>query len=407
MSGNHKCSHAHCGCAAPRHVVISVDYEIFGNGEGDVRQHTVDPTDRMARLCEKYGAPLTVFFEVEEYLAFEKFRDALVKHLGYDPAALIREQIIRLAKVGHDIQLHLHPQWYGADFKDGKWLLKKEKRTVDSLFNTQEETTRYIGERKAAIEKMLAEAGGRQEKVTVYRAGAFSAQPGTKLLPALASNGFVIDSSVVKGLTQDKDYGSGLDYRNAPSSKEPWRVSRDVIEVDPQGPIWEVPIYSRMGRRFQQFTVRRLRAKFSKNIPKAQRHDMVQKLGVGKNPVKILKFLAQPIPIKLDYHNQPPHTLVSWIKSAPRAAKGGLDVVVLIGHTKEHTDDAAFEKFLALTKAWKGAKFSGFGEIAQALRPKLNGSEANTASPAGLNRASVSRELSSVDQTAGDTVRRN
>jgi len=71
MTAEHKCSHAHCGCG-PRHVVISVDYEIFGNGEGDVRQHTVDPTNRMARLCEKYGAPLTVFFEVEEYLAFEK-----------------------------------------------------------------------------------------------------------------------------------------------------------------------------------------------------------------------------------------------------------------------------------------------------------------------------------------------
>jgi len=108
-------------------------------------------------------------------------------------------------------------------------------------------------------------------------------------------------------------------------------VSRDVIEMDPAGPIWEVPIYSRPGRRFQQFTVRRLRAKFSKNIPKAQKQDMVQKLGIGKNPVKILKFLAQPIPIKLDYHNQPPHTLVNWIKSAPAAMKGGLDVVVLIG----------------------------------------------------------------------------
>jgi hypothetical protein len=369
MSSDHQCSHAHCGCA-PRHVVLSVDYEIFGNGEGDVRQHVVDPTERMARLCEKYGAPLTVFFEVEEYLAFEKFREALVAQLGYDPAALIRQQIIDLAKRGHDIQLHLHPQWHRADYKNGKWILELDKMTVDSLFETQEETDRFIAERKAVIEKMLAEAG-RQEKVTVYRAGAFSAQPGRKLLPALAKNGFVIDSSVVKGLVQTKGYGSGLDYRTAPSAKEPWRVSRDVIEVDAAGPIWEVPIYSKMGRRFQQLTVRRLRAKFSKNIPKAQKSDMVQKLGVKKDPVSILKFLAQPVPIKLDFHNQPPHTLVNWIKSSPPAEKGGLDVVVLIGHTKEHTDDAAFEKFLALAKAAPGLKVSGFGEIAQLLAPIL------------------------------------
>jgi hypothetical protein len=364
-------------------VVVSVDYEIFGNGEGDVRQHTTGPTERMARLCEKYGAPLTVFFEVEEYLAFEKFRDALVKQIGYDPARLIRDQIVDLAKRGHDIQLHLHPEWYGADYQNGKWILRRDKMTVDSLFETQEETDRFIAHRKAVIEEMLAEAGGKRQKVTVYRAGAFSAQPGKRLLPALAKNGFVIDSSVVKGLVASKAHGgSGLDYCSAPSAKEPWRVSRDVIEVDPMGPIWEVPIYSKMGRRFQQITVRRLRAKFSKNIPKAQKSDMVQKLGVKKDPVSILKFLAQPIPIKLDFHNQPPHTLVNWIKNAPSAGKSGIDVVVLIGHTKEHTDDVAFEKFLALTKVTKGLKVSGFGEIAEALRPKLNESAVKESSPA-------------------------
>ena len=114
----------------------------------------------MARLCEKYGAPLTVFFEVEEYLAFEKFRDALWQQLGYDPAALIRQQIIALAKAGHDIQLHLHPQWYRRGLQ--RWQMdfaaRKDARLI-RLFETQEETTNYIAERKAVIEKMLAEAG--------------------------------------------------------------------------------------------------------------------------------------------------------------------------------------------------------------------------------------------------------
>jgi len=84
-----------------------------------------------------------------------------------------------------------------------QWILQSDQKTVDSLFATQEETTKYIADRKATIEGMLAEAG-RQQKVTVYRAGAFSAQPGTKLLAALAKNGFVIDSSVVKGWCRTK-----------------------------------------------------------------------------------------------------------------------------------------------------------------------------------------------------------
>lgn len=382
MTDNHKCSHAHCGCEL-RHVVLSVDYEIFGNGEGDVRQHVVRPTERMARLCEKYGMPLTVFFEVEEYLAFERHREALIASLGFDPAALIREQIISLAAAGHDIQLHLHPEWYEADFRDGEWHLRREKATVDSLFDSQEQTTNYIAERKEIIEKMIAQSG-RQQKVRVYRAGAFSAQPGAKLLVALAANDFVIDSSVVKGLVKNRG-ATCLDYRKAPSAKEPWRVSRDVAEADATGPIWEVPIYSRMRRRFQQATWRRLRAKFSGNIPKAQQQDMMQQFGVGRNPISVLKFLAQPVPIKLDFHNQSPRTLLSWIKSAHAPANGGPDVVVLIGHTKEHTDDQAFEGFLALAKADRHLKVAGFGEIAEILGARIGKSAATESALAGQN----------------------
>lgn len=369
INENH-CGCTHCG-AAPRSIVVSVDYEIFGNGQGDVRQHVVEATDRMARLCEKYRAPLTVFFEVEEYLAFQKYREPLLRALGYDPAALIRQQIISLAAAGHDIQLHLHPEWYGAEFHDGQWRLRPEKATVDSLFDSQNQTTNYIAERKAVIEEMVA-ASGRSSEVNVYRAGAFSAQPGAKLLRALAENGFVIDSSVVKGLVHSHGSGS-FDYRQAPSAKGPWRVTRDVAEADPQGPLWEVPIYSRMSRRFQQLTWRRLRAKFSKNIPKTQQQEMVRQLGVGRNPVSIFKFLLQPVPTKLDYHNQSPRTLLSWIKSAPASAKGAPDVVVLIGHTKEHTDDHAFEAFLFLVSKEPQLKVVGFSEVAKTLKPLLDG----------------------------------
>ena len=355
----------------PRHIVLTVDYEIFGNGQGDVRQHVVAPTARMAGLCEKYGVPLTVFFEVEEYLAFERNRQRLIDTLGYDPASLIRQQIISLAAAGHDIQLHLHPEWYRADFREGQWCLHREKATVDSLFESQEETTNYIAERKAVIEEMIANSS-RQSEVTVYRAGAFSAQPGAKLLTALAENDFAIDSSVVKGLRYSQDTAR-LDYRKAPSAKEPWRVSHDVVQPDPRGPIWEVPIYSRMRRRFQQLTWRRLRAKFSRNIPKTQQQEMVRQLGFGRNPLAILKFLAQPVPIKLDFHNQSPRTLLSWIKSAPAPTNGGPDVVVLIGHTKEHTDDRAFETFLSLATGEPNLKVVGFSKIAQILKTRLNG----------------------------------
>jgi hypothetical protein len=101
--------------AMPRHLVITVAYEVFGNGTGDVRQHVVEPMERMARVADEFGLPITIFFEAEEYLAFARHADVLKQALGYDPAQLMREQCVALARRGHDLQLHLHPQWAGAE----------------------------------------------------------------------------------------------------------------------------------------------------------------------------------------------------------------------------------------------------------------------------------------------------
>lgn len=350
-----------------RHLVISVDYEVFGNGTGDVRQHMTEPTERMARMCEAHKVPLTVFFEVEEFLAFEKHRSELKALLGYDPAAEIREQIKSFAARGHDIQLHLHPEWVGARFEAGQWVLRPERQTVDSLFESEAETVAYIAERKGAIDEILTEAGSSQ-RVHVYRAGAFSAQPGKKLLRALQANEIYIDSSVVQGLTRQNPHVT-LDYRKAPCRKGPWRVSTDVAMEDRVGEVWEFPIYSVMGRRWQQATLGRLKAKFSKNVPKNRQKQMVQQLGISRNPVKLLKFLFSPTPIKLDFHNLTPGKLMEYIHGAPRSNDGIPDVLVLIGHSKEHLFDEPFAEFLRLVSKDPNLKVSGFGEIAELVAP--------------------------------------
>ena len=260
---------------AQRLTLLTVDYEIFGNGTGDVRQHMVEPTERMARICERHNAPLTVFFEAEEYLAFERYASVLESSLGYDPAALIRKQVAALARRGHDFQLHLHPQWHGAKLEGGQWRLQPEMETVDHLFETVEETSAYIRERKELLESLLAD-GGIAQPVIAYRAGAFSARPGRKLLQALSENDIYFDSSVVRGLFREAaDYT--LDYRTVDEPKRMWRVKTDVAQEDKAGSVWEVPIHSAMRRRFQQLTPGRLRAKFSRNVPAAQKSAMVQR----------------------------------------------------------------------------------------------------------------------------------
>ena len=348
-----------------RYLVLTLDYEIFGYGQGDVREHVVNPTSRMARLCEKFGVPLTVFLEVEEYLAFERHHRELEQALGCNPAALIREQIRSLARGGHDIQLHVHPQWFGAHYKAGRWNLQWERSAVDDLFATEEEVTRYIGERKAVIEEMVEGlAPGRS--VTVFRAGAFNAQPGQKLIKALETNGFVIDSSVVKGLHCHNPQ-QHLDYRHAPPAKGRWRITSDVAVEDPEGSVWEIPIYSVMRRRLHQATPRRLLAKFSKSVPREQQKGLMSEHGLGANPLQFAKFLWQRVPVKLDYDNLSPAKLLQWIRLAPASQDGLPDVVVLVGHTKEHRDDRSFERLLQLVTADPHLKVVTFDFVANSL----------------------------------------
>jgi hypothetical protein len=330
-----------------RKLVISVDYEIYGNGTGDVRQLMIEPAERMARICERHGVPLTVFFETEEYLAFSQAASELRQCFGYDPAKVIRDQVISLVRRGHDFQLHSHPKWFGARFSGGRWAVRPEELSVDELFETQDEIDRYISVRKAVLEEIVSSATpGRQ--VRAYRAGALRAQPGEKLLAALAANDISVDSSVVWGL-QDAKGRYPLDYRNAPRDRRAWPVRDNVCREDPNGPVWEIPIHSVMRRRIHQLTPERVRAKFSRRVPADRKKEIVEQLGVPANPFRAAQFLFEPVPIKLDFHNLSPHTLMRYIRSAaPPAPDDPMDVLVLIGHTKEHTDDRAFDHFLQL-----------------------------------------------------------
>lgn len=342
----------------PRQLVITTDHEIFGNGAGDVRQHVVDPTESMCRIGERYDVPITIFFELEEYLAFEREAEGLRKDLGYDPAKLMHRQAADLAARGHDVQLHLHPQWHGASRENGHWKLNMNRLTVDALFDSAEETCEYLVKRKSELETISG------KPVNTYRAGGFAAQPGQNLLKGLKQAGFVIESSVVKGLHRSVPHP--LDFRKTPDAGL-WKVSREVIEEDPSGNLWEIPIYSVMRRRLHQFTPQRILAKFSGNVPKEQQKTMVDQLQIGKNPFKIAAFLAQPVPIKLDYHNLSPKTLLRMIKQAPPPLSGNLDVVVAIGHSKEHIDDKRFETFVQMVAAEPDLQVVTFSQVAERL----------------------------------------
>jgi hypothetical protein len=127
-----------------------------------------------------------------------------------------------------------------------------------------------------------------------------------------------------------------------------------------------------MGRRFHQITGQRLRAKFSRNVPKQGQNEMLDRFGLSKRrPWSFLKFLWQPVPLKLDFHNVTPRQLMQWIRSAPAPHPDDpLDVLVLIGHTKEHINPSTFEEFVRLASADPGIKIVSLTQVAEMLHQR-------------------------------------
>ncbi|MBN1294580.1 MAG: hypothetical protein JXB48_22265 [Candidatus Latescibacteria bacterium] len=331
------------------YLLLTIDYELFGYGNylGDVIHHIINPAKQLIGLSEKYGIPFTFYFEIEEYIKFEKHSHRLKKNLGYDPAKMIFDNLQEIINSGNDVQLHVHPEWHRATYNNDKWFLCLNENTVDSLYKDQADTTNFIRSRKEIIETITSKSH-KLHKIVAFRAGGFNARPALKLLPALRKNGIVFESSLVKGLYQKSPLGF-VDYRKCPADKTLWRVDDDICMENELGLIYEIPIYSIFKRRFRHLTYNKIRTKTSKDIPKNKKIDFLKQLNIN-NPAKLIKYLMQKAPVKMDIHNQSPKYLINLLNAAIGSghASSFPNIFVAIGHTKEHNEMncKAIEQFL-------------------------------------------------------------
>ena len=58
------------------HVILTVDYEVFGNGEGCLTHCVVEPASRLLQVAEKFNAPVTLFAEAAELMEHFLWIDA-------------------------------------------------------------------------------------------------------------------------------------------------------------------------------------------------------------------------------------------------------------------------------------------------------------------------------------------
>ncbi|MDE2402252.1 MAG: hypothetical protein KGL90_11365 [Burkholderiales bacterium] len=219
-------------------VIFTLDYEIHGNGQGCPRALMVEPTDRLLRLFDEYGAKLTIMADVAEIMKFKEHKDTHGQDTYHYGA--IASQLRRAIQSGHDVQLHIHSSYFNATLEDGGWA--QDWSEYDFAALPYERMKWMVATGKKYLESLLRPVDPNYRCVA-FRAANWSVSPSRNVVKALADNGIEIDTSVFK-------YGrrNGLvsfDYSHADSPIVPWPVKDDDMCVrDDAGVLWEVPIYS-------------------------------------------------------------------------------------------------------------------------------------------------------------------
>lgn len=326
-------------------VYLTLDYELFlGENTGTVERCLVATMARLDSVARAAGARFTIFADAT-YLLSLKHLAPQNEVLAADYAKVCSE-LKKLSQAGHDIQLHIHPQWEYSEFVDGRWVLDQTHYKITDIDKAV--ALRLFTEGAALLEEICG------KRPVGFRAGGFSAQPTALLNELLAAAGIRIDSSVYAGNayhSPQQDY----DYRTAPCGRT-YRFSSDINVPVTDGKLTELPIsYHPVSPLFYWRLV-------AQRLSKRRCH---RRLGDGVS----VKTTGSSIRERLTHRTNGFATIdeskISYLWEAYKAAKrrGDTDFCV-IGHPKLATEYSlkTLEKVLGRMEA-DGAVFKTLSQI--------------------------------------------
>jgi hypothetical protein len=183
------------------------DWELSGNGSGDVEELQFRPMRELVGIYNAHGIRGSFNAEMMQQLTFRRLQS---RHTELKEQADAWDEHVRETfKQGHDIQLHIHPQWSEAHYEEGAWRLSGDW----SILNYTEDAARgMLAAGKEYLENLLRPLDSGYRCIS-FRAGAWCIAPSKHILGLLAGLGIVFDMSIVGGLYYDTK-NIKLDYKN-------------------------------------------------------------------------------------------------------------------------------------------------------------------------------------------------
>lgn len=202
------------------YLALTHDWELRGDGSGDIEQIQFAPLRRLLEMYAKAGARTTILPDLMQQIRFRRLQK---EHPELRLAAnQWDEQAGEALRQGHDIQLHLHPHWLNGKYENGQWQLAGDW----SILNYDRETAwAMLAEGKQYLENLLQPIDPTYRCVA-FRAGALAAAPSDHLFHSLVSLGIKLDVSIAAGLFVD-DQKLKLDYRHCQETFLPYYPNLD------------------------------------------------------------------------------------------------------------------------------------------------------------------------------------
>jgi hypothetical protein len=295
---------------------FTLDYEIYGNGTGRLRDLVYEPTKELISVFKERDSKFVVFAEALEFKRIEEYG-------ADDTISEVRDQLRRLHDDGFEIGLHLHPWWFNARHEDGCWHLDWTERNL--CVASVQRANEVVG---CAINYLRDTLVDRCFTPTSFRNGLWLMQPTQPIASVLLNHGVRIDSSVFKGgYIQAID----LDYRPSLNNSYFWLVNDDVNLPDPSGRLLEIPIYTEMVPFWKMLTQKRLA--LQRKAPSTANGSPL--------PSRFLDFARLNYPRKVDFCRMTYRTLQSVIDEIIRMDRHSpqtYKIIVAIGHSKDLID---------------------------------------------------------------------
>lgn len=221
-------------------LLIEDDFEIQGNGLGNVADLQYLPALALMNLAQKHGVKVTFMADVAHLLVLQAYCNEdrslrLQKDILDNLLLLIKER-------GFDVQLHLHPQWLGAKQIGGHFQVSSNWNIgtypADQQKDLLRESINYL--------RFLIQPHFPEYRTIAFKAGAWGLQPSQTFLSECSLLGIKIIIAVRSGLKSPK---ASIDYTNLEEKYLPYhpeifditRVSRSpnelvVVPLQPYAP---------------------------------------------------------------------------------------------------------------------------------------------------------------------------